>query len=74
MVLVYYFGFLVTGFVVGTYLFQPARYAATYGAGASFWDAWCQLARGAVPEATLTTAFTTLVVLALPRKYRRPLW
>jgi hypothetical protein len=29
---------------------------------------------GAVPEALITTVITTIVMAALPEKYRRPLW
>ncbi len=29
---------------------------------------------GAIPEALLTTAVTTIIMAALPEKYRRPLW
>ncbi len=66
LVLVYYYAFAVPGFVVGQALF--------YGENAPLLDAYILLGKGALPEALLTTAITSLAILALPRKYRRPLW
>ena len=48
--------------------------AQYYGANASVLDAYLALAQGVVTEALLTTLITTLVMVALPERYRRPLW
>ena len=81
IVLVYYFGVVVPGFVIGLSLFYPDVYAEAYGAGAPLIRAYGELAigygeegAGALPEASLTALITTLAFLALPRRYRRPLW
>lgn len=64
---------LVPGFVLGVRWFCPATYAESYGAGASIPAAIEQLGRGALPEALITAFLTTLVLLAVPRRHRRPL-
>ncbi len=74
LVLIYYFVFAVPGFVIGQSLFYEASFTETYGEGASLLSAYRTLADGAMPEALLTTAVTTLVYIALPRRNRRPLW
>ncbi len=74
LVAVYYIAFAIPGFVIGQLLFYPDQYAAFYGEGASLFGAYLTLAQGVVPEALLTTLITSLVIVALPRRYRRPLW
>ena len=81
IVLLYYFAFVVPGFVIGLDVFYPDVYAEEYGEGASLFRAYGELAvgygergTGALPEALLTTLITTLAFLALPRRHRRPLW
>lgn len=74
LVLVYYFAIAVPGFVIGLALFYKADYAGSFGETASLLQAYASLGRGVVPEALLTTVITTLVMVALPKKYRRPLW
>ena len=73
MVLVYYYIFVIPGFVFGMALFHPEIYAEGFE-GASLASAYAELGRGALPEALLTSIITTLVYLALPRRHRRPLW
>jgi hypothetical protein len=74
LVVAYYFVFLVPGFVIGVRVFYGQAFTTVFDEATSLAGAYMALARGAVPEVVLTTVFTTLVVLALPRKYRRPLW
>ena len=74
LVLVYYYVFVIPGFVIGQAVFYPAGYEEGYGAGTSWLSAYGTLGRGALPEALLTSAVTTLVLTALPRRNRRPLW
>ncbi len=66
LVLVYYYVFVLPGFAIGLIVF--------HGETASFMELYTSLGRGVVPEALLTTLITTLVMLALPEKYRKPLW
>ena len=83
IVLVYYYVFVVPGFVIGLKLFYPDIYAdaEVFGEGASLIRAYGELGigygergAGALPEALLTALITTLAFLALPRRHRRPLW
>lgn len=74
LVLTYYFVVVIPGFVIGLNLFCRADYAGSFGETASLLQAYASLGRGVVPEALLTTMITTLVMVALPKKYRRPLW
>jgi hypothetical protein len=65
LVVVYYYLFVVPGFVIGLALFYgEADPIGLYKA----------LAAGVVTEAIITTVVTTLVWLALPRAYQKPLW
>ena len=83
IVLVYYYVFVIPGFVIGLKLFYPDIYAdaEAFGEGASLIRAYGELGigygergAGAAPEALLTALITTLAFLALPRRHRRPLW
>jgi hypothetical protein len=74
LVLAFYYVFAVPGFIIGQSLAYPDLYAEFYGDGATFLEAYAILGKGALPEAVLTTIITSLVLVALPRKYRRPLW
>ena len=64
IVLAYYYLFLMPGFTIGLF----------YGAGLAFLPTYTSIAIGALPEALLTTCITIVVILALPARYRRPLW
>lgn len=74
LVLVFYYILAVPGFVIGQWLFYPDQYAAFYGEAASLIEVYLTLARGVAPEALITMMITSLVIVALPRRYRRPLW
>ncbi len=74
LVLAYYYVFVVPGFVIGQALFYPEGFIEAYGAGTSLIRAYTILGWGALPEALLTALVTTLVLVALPKRYRRPLW
>ena len=67
-VLVYYFVIIVPLIVLGLMVFFPDP---EYG---GFFPFLGMIEVGAVPEAILTTIVTTIVMAALPEKYRRPLW
>lgn len=74
LVLGYYYLFAIPGFVIGQAAFHQDIYTESYGEGTSLLRAYITLGEGALPEALLTTAVTSLVYLALPRRHRRPLW
>jgi LytS/YehU family sensor histidine kinase len=67
-VLGYYILVVVPLFVVGLVLFYPDP---EYG---GFFALLGVLEAGALPEAILTTVVTTIIMAALPERYRRPLW
>jgi hypothetical protein len=67
-VLGYYFIVVVPLFVVGIVAFYPAE------AGDGFFALLAVLESFVVPEAILTTVVTTIIMGALPERYRRPLW
>jgi hypothetical protein len=73
LVLLYYFAFLVP---LSVLLIYPDRQVFTlfYGEGLSVFQAYLLLAKAAAPEALFTTLITTLVMVALSKRYRRPLW
>ena len=65
LVVVYYFVFVVPGFIIGlTYFYGQADPIGNYIA----------LAKGVTPEVIITTLVTTLAMLALPRAFQKPLW
>lgn len=67
-VLIYYYLIVVPLFVVGLVMFYPdPQYGGFFGLLAA-------LESGALPESILTTVVTTIIMAALPERYRRPLW
>jgi hypothetical protein len=67
-VLFYYYIIVVPLFVVGLVVFYPDP---EYG---GFFALLGALETGVIPESILTTAVTTIIMAALPERYRRPLW
>lgn len=67
-VLGYYFVIVVPLFVVGLMMFYPDP---EYG---GFFGFLAVLEGGAAPEAIITTIVTTIIMAALPERYRRPRW
>lgn len=67
-VVAYYAIVVVPLFVVGLMVFYPDP---EYG---KFFAFLAALEAGAVPEMVLTTVVTTIIMAALPERYRRPLW
>ena len=74
IVVAYYYVFVVPGFALGLNLFHPKIFAAEFGEGTSVLSAYGTLSRGVTPEVIFTTVFTTLVLVALPARVRRPAW
>jgi hypothetical protein len=65
LVVIYYYVFVVPGFVIGLAVF--------YGEADPI-GLFITLAKGVFVEVVVTTAVTTLVIFALPKKYQKPLW
>jgi len=64
----YYVLVVIPLFAVGLMAFYPDP---EYGGFLAFLGA---LEAGAMPEALITTTVTTIIMAALPERYRRPLW
>ena len=67
-IFVYYVLVVIPLFAVGLMAFYPDP---EYGGFFAFLGA---LEAGAMPEALITTTVTTIIMAALPERYRRPLW
>ncbi len=67
-IFVYYVLVVIPLFAVGLMAFYPDP---EYGGFFAFLGA---LEVGAMPEALITTTVTTIIMAALPERYRRPLW
>ncbi len=65
-IVVYYFGILMPAFFITYRLAQPEPF--------DFWQAYIGVARGGIGEIVLIAFITTVVLVLLPRRYRRPLW
>ena len=66
IVMAYYYLFLMPTFILGLMLL--------YDGATSFFTVYADIAQGALTEAFVTTAVTTIAMFAIPGKYRRPLW
>lgn len=62
----YFYVVLMPTFILTHNLYHPEPY--------DFWPVYTTIARGAFAEAVGTIMITTLVMVILPRRYRRPLW
>ncbi len=67
-VVLYYVLFAVPLFTVGILLFYPDPGNGTFAA------LYTAILTGVVPEVAIATVVTTIIMAALPERYRRPLW
>lgn len=65
LIVIYYYVFVVPGFVIGL--------AAFYGEADPL-GLYVTLSKGVIIEMLITTTVTTLAMLALPQRYQKPLW
>lgn len=65
LIVIYYFVFVVPGFVIGL--------AAFYGEADPV-GLYSTIAKGVIVEVLVTATVTTLALLALPSKYQKALW
>jgi len=73
LIFVYYFVVVVPGFVIGIATFYPGAYAESFGQ-INIFQAYLALAEGVVWEASLATIITTIAMIAMPKRNRKPLW
>ncbi len=74
LIAAYYYVFLIPTNIVTVLLTEPERLSTVFGANLSFSQLYILLASGAFFEAVGTLIITTIILIALPDKYRRPLW
>lgn len=71
---VYYYVFLIPIFLASVRLADPEGITSVLGADLLFSQAYILLAQVAFPEAVATFIVTTIILIALPERYMRPLW
>ena len=70
----YYYVLLIPSSIVTMLLTEPGRLLEVFGANLSFSELYILMAQGAFPEVVGTFIITAIILIALPDKYRRPLW
>ena len=73
LIFVYYFISYLPGLIILHFMFN-SLFQEFVGGPLTLWQAIIKLYSGWMPEIIFTTFYTTLVLIALPEKYRRPLW
>ena len=66
-VIVYYYVFVVPLFALGVSIFYPDPTSSFFPLLLTLWVS-------VIPEAIFTTVVTTIVMAALPERFKRPLW
>jgi PAS domain S-box-containing protein len=69
----YYSVFYLPGFVF-VYFFLPDLYKVIVQGDYSFYESLIRIFNGWIPEFLFTTILTSLILIGLPEKYRKPLW
>lgn len=73
LVIGYYF-IIILAFVSAVFLLYPGNAPILFGAGVSPVQTYRLMAQAAFPEMIITLIVSSVILLALPKKYRRPLW
>ncbi len=63
-----------SSFLAITLLTYPEGLSIIFGTDLAFLQAYIILIKAAFPEALATLIITAIILIALPKKYRRPLW
>ena len=74
LIAAYYYIFLIPAFLAAVSLAAPGAMSDVFGVDLSFLQAYSTLGQGALPEAVVTFVVTAIILIALPERYRRPLW
>ncbi len=74
LIAAYYYVFLIPPFLAITLLTYPEGLSIVFGTDLAFLQAYIFLIKAAFPEALATLIITAIILIALPKKYRRPLW
>lgn len=73
LIFVYYIPSYIPVYII-TYFFFPNVYISFVGGSFPPIEALLKLYYGWIPEIIFTTVYTTLIIIALPEAYRKPLW
>ena len=73
LIFVYYIPSYIPVYFI-TYFFFPDVYTSFVGGSFPPLEAILKLYQGWIPEIIFTTVYTTLIIIALPESYRKPLW
>ena len=73
LLVIYFFVIRIPGLLIAHLLF-PDWFLWLVGGRISFFDALAKLYSGWLPEIIFTTIYTSLLIIALPKKFRMPLW
>jgi LytS/YehU family sensor histidine kinase len=74
LIAAYYYIFLIPTFLAAISLADPGAMSDVFGVDLSFSQAYSTLGQTAFPEAVATFIVTAIILVALPERYRRPLW
>jgi hypothetical protein len=74
LIVAYYYLVLLPANILTVQLTDPGRILEVFGEELSFSQLYILLAPLALPEVVVTLIFTSLILVVLPDKYRRPLW
>lgn len=74
LVFFYYFVFYTPAFLILVTFFSPESFPNFTNTNSGVFATMISLYKGWVPEYLFTSLVTTLIILALPEKFRRPLW
>ena len=74
LVTAYYYIFLLPTFLATISVADPGGIAVIFGLDQSTVQAYRALGQAAFPEVLATLIVTSIILIALPDKFRRPLW
>ena len=73
LVIVHYYLIVLPVYFVVFFTFDPVTFALHFG-DATLWHLYTTMVKLAIPELIATVVITTIIIAALPPKYRCPLW
>ncbi|MCD6389092.1 MAG: PAS domain S-box protein [Desulfobulbaceae bacterium] len=73
LVIAFYCLILIPAYILVFSNLDPVAFALTFG-DIPFWHVYASIGKLATPEVIITVVITTIILAALPPKYRCPLW
>ncbi len=74
LVVAYYNFFITPAFITALWFGKTVTISTVFGQDLSFFQAYTIIVQGNLPELVANLFVTAIVFIALPEKYRRPLW